>query len=157
MKNLILLIAWLAFFLACRNNSQPVNQQDTTGENKVGISQQEAEETHQASPVTLNNGEKWTANPETKAGIKNMIALVSAFPETVGVDEYSSLKMKLETEFSQILEKCTMTGEAHTQLHNYLLPMREMILSLNSQDVETLKEGLNKLKQHLNEFGNYFV
>ena len=35
------------------------------------------------------------------------------------------LSESLEQEFTIILQKCTMTGVAHEQLHNFLLPFRK--------------------------------
>ena len=118
----------------------------------------ETNETHGAitKAVTLNNGEKWNANPETNTGIANMKTLVNNFGGNESIDAYHDLKAGLEKEFNTIIEKCTMKGEAHEQLHNYLLPMQPMFDSLGSNKIQTCKTGFAQIKNHLAEYSNYF-
>jgi hypothetical protein len=49
-----------------------------------------------------------------------------------------------------------MKGEAHEQLHNYLLPMRPMFDSLGSNKIETCKTAFTQIKNHLEEYSDYF-
>ena len=71
--------------------------------------------------VRIENGEKWIANPETTEGISNMQNLVSTFkPGEHSLENRQELKNKLDDEFKNIFKQCTMKGEAHNQLHNYL-------------------------------------
>jgi hypothetical protein len=145
MKHLLLLAGIITSLLfACQDNSKPAHQHDGEGT------------AEQSTPVTLNNGEKWAANTETTEGIQKMTALINALPAHMSQDDYHSLKINMETEFNLILQKCTMTGEAHEQLHNYLIPMQAMFEGLGSQDNEACRAALNKLKQHLGEYENYF-
>ena len=157
MKQSIFLIGlFIMFLFACQNNPDPTKQVESTMKDKDTISHRHEETTGQSNTVKLNNGEKWIANTATKEGIKKMTALIKEFPAKPELNDYHSLKLKLETEFTLILKKCTMTGKAHTQLHNYLLPMKEMFIKLNSQEIDICKESLNKIKQHLSEFEIYF-
>jgi hypothetical protein len=106
--------------------------------------------------VTLNNGEKWQANPETTDGIKNMTALLQAIPDTATVEDYHTLRTRLEAEFNAVLRNCTMTGEAHEQLHNFLLPMKSMFDDLGSGDAATARRAVHRLEQHTAEYYRYF-
>ena len=106
--------------------------------------------------VSLNNGEKWKANPETDSGIATMKELVNRFTGNENINAYHDLRLELEKEFNTIIEKCSMKGETHEQLHNYLLPMRPMFDSLGSNKIETCKTGLTQIKNHLEEYSNYF-
>jgi len=148
MKNnikFLLLIIAAALITACNSSTE---KQKTS----------EASETHDSitKAVTLNNGEKWKANPETNTGIANMKAMVYNFGGNESIDAYKNLKAGLEKEFNTIIEKCSMNGEAHEQLHNYLLPMQAMFDSLNSNKIETCKTGFAQIKDHLAEYSEYF-
>ena len=143
-------VCTLVLLSACQNNSDSTNidAEETT------ISHED--HALQKGHCSLNNGNKWIANSETTEGINNMIALMTAFTPQQDTNDYSSLEMKLEREFNLILQKCTMTGEAHEQLHNYLTPMPEFFKKLKSEDKEVRHKAFNGLKQHLSEYENYF-
>jgi len=118
---------------------------------------QTEEETHESEGVLkLNNGDLWMANAETSEGIEKMTQLIANFTDTENMEAYSELKTTLETEFGTIISKCTMTGEAHDQLHNYLLPMKPLFKDLAAEDLATRKAGLEKLTKHLSEYSAYF-
>ncbi len=118
---------------------------------------QTEEETHESEGVLkLNNGNLWMANAETTEGIEQMKQLIANFNESENMEAYPELKKKLETEFGTIISKCTMTGEAHNQLHNYLLPMKPLFKDLAAEDIETRKASLEKLTKHLSEYSAYF-
>ena len=70
-------------------------------------------------------GNRWIANPETTTGIANMSAILQAFDLASG--NADTLKAALEDEFGLIFERCTMEGEAHNQLHNYLIPIHHAL------------------------------
>ncbi len=114
------------------------------------------EHQHQDIGLTLDNGNKWKANPETTTGIQNMIRLVHDLSDPENAQAYNSLKTDLEAEFTMIFKKCTMTGEAHNQLHNFLLPMKKMFEGLASDNLNAQQDHLRKLKHHLAEYSNYF-
>ena len=124
---------------------------------EVAAPVQTEEETHESEGVLkLNNGDLWMANAETTEGIEKMTQLITNFRESENMEAYPKLKTKLETEFGTIISKCTMTGEAHDQLHNYLLPMKPLFKDLAADDLETRKAGLEKLTKHLSEYSAYF-
>lgn len=152
-KSLMLLGMLTSLFFACKNSSEPAN--DTVTNKKQEATHHHAEHSEQA-PVLLNNGQKWSANAETTEGIKKIDALLEAFPDNAKTEDFHSLKIQLQNEFDTILQKCTMTGEAHNQLHNYLLPMQKMIEKLTSDSPEEYKTSLEKLKAHIAEYDNYF-
>ena len=83
-----------------------------------------------------------------------MISNVNAFTSGTASKDYTVLKQKLETEFNLILQRCTMKGEAHNQLHNYLMPLNDLIRQL--QDKNHAQESLTALKTYLNKYFDYF-
>ena len=143
MKTLLLLcILSTSLFFSCKNDSS-ANQQKNQPDPAVH--------------VRLDNGQKWIANKETTEGINNMMVLVNALPAQPSVDDYHSLKSKLDEEFDAIIRKCTMEGEAHNQLHEYLMPLREIIERLGSNSTEKLKVASDDLGQYLKDYNKYFV
>lgn len=111
---------------------------------------------HKVSDVTLNNGSKWEANPETTTGIDNMIQLMNAFTQSEDSGSYLELESNLSNEFSLIFKNCTMKGEAHNQLHNYLFPMKDLFEGLKSSDLNAQKENFKNLNAHLAMYSTYF-
>ena len=115
-----------------------------------GASEQQMEEA--VGKVQLDNGKKWKANAETITGINHMSSLVQN-----GIDrkiEAVKLYDSLKVEFKTIFDKCTMTGESHNQLHNYLIPIKGQLekLKAGNNDAEILKE----MQEYLLIFKNYF-
>ena len=148
-KIAILTVAILAIILvvSCNQNKK---QQTTEPVQTV-------EESHESEAVLkLNNGDLWMANAETTEGIQKMNQFVANFTDMDNMEAYPELKTKLEAEFGTIISKCTMTGEAHDQLHTYLLPMKPLFKDLAADDLATRKAGLEKLTKHLSEYSAYF-
>jgi hypothetical protein len=129
MKEIAFIIGLVSIILfACQENRKSTNQNEVNVEKQDTINDHKAEHDDESTPILLNNGKKWTANMETTEGIKNMNAFLNEFPANPKLEDYHSLKSNMEIEFNVILQKCTMTGEAHNQLHNYLLPMKKKLL-----------------------------
>ena len=100
--------------------------------------------------VTLDNGKRWKANPETTSGIANMMVLVDK--QIADKGDATAAKASLEKEFGLIFERCTMTGEAHNQLHNYLIPIHQQFSGFDAGNAKQLAE----MKTYLGTYGNYF-
>ena len=104
-----------------------------------------------AQAVQLDNGQAWSANPETTHGINSMLALVEGYDPASG--EGAILKEGLIAEFNDMVAKCTMTGKAHEQLHNYLAPLQVMLNKLGSKPTAA---DLSELSAYLGTYGKYF-
>lgn len=111
---------------------------------------------HTASEIVLDNGNPWTANAETTQGINQMIILMDAFEAKDDSKAYTSLEEGLSNEFDLIFKNCTMQGEAHVQLHNYLFPMKDMFATLKSKELDKQKAGFETLKAYLLTYPDYF-
>lgn len=104
--------------------------------------------------LLLNNGLKWQANPETTQGVMAMLEHLQAF-RNLGLEDYNQLRTDLEDEFKMIFEKCTMKGESHNQLHNYLYPMRDYFSDL-SKDHNTAEKAFVALEAYVPQYFDYF-
>jgi len=144
MKKVSLLGLLLLSLAACKQNTkEPEKTEEVTTEAA-------AEAVHESKAVMLDNGKLWVANPETTEGIKNMQKIIAERKqEATG----AVLKEALENEFQMIFEKCTMTGEAHNQLHNYLVPLK---MKLNQLDGTNDEQVISEIDAYLKEYSNYF-
>ena len=106
--------------------------------------------------VSLNKGERWQANLETTEGIGQMRTKMDGFNQDAELTEYQLLSAELSADFALIFKKCTLTGPAHDQLHNYLLPMRIYFKQMKSSDLEERRVAFNSLLEWLNEYEVYF-
>ncbi len=100
--------------------------------------------------MTLDNGKQWIPNVETTEGIARMAALISDHDPATG--DAKALKAGLEEEFALIFARCTMTGEAHNQLHNYLLPIHKEMAYIDLSE----KVDRDELLDYLGTYGKYF-
>lgn len=159
---LILGIGVLVFAGSCDSKTGKIHnhseaQQKDEHQQEQPASQKTIEHEHAGDEVLqLNNGNLWEANLETTHRIDNMKILIKSFSEGDNMEAYPSVKQNLEKEFGTIIAKCTMTGEAHNQLHKYLVPMKGLFDGLAASDLETRKASLNRINTHLEAYTKYF-
>jgi hypothetical protein len=146
---LFLAVTVLFFTISCKN---------TTEKKSVQEQPQQTEEQHfnEVDELKLNNGNLWEANAETTEGINAMLQLMENFKDVENPEAYATLKENLESEFKTIIKECTMTGEAHDQLHVFIVPMKDLFNGLTASDIENSKTHFNKLNAHLKTYKNYF-
>jgi hypothetical protein len=125
------------------------------GENHQAKDTDDSETTDQLD-VELNQGKRWEANTETTKGIANMKRMADQMRKNPEVKDYHILAKELEKEFSDIFKKCTMKGEAHNQLHNYLVPLKSYIMGLQSDEELVRQESYKSIQEHLKAYNNYF-
>lgn len=83
----------------------------------------EDHKSHQAAPqgLELNNGKKWQMDTHTRDSFVRMVNIADDVDLTV--TDYQGLKTfgsNLLNELDLLIKGCTMTGDAHDQLHVYL-------------------------------------
>jgi len=141
----------LAILLAAA--CSPVEAPDKHGHDHAAAeaAAHEQQEPEGMPTVLLDNGKTWAANPETTEGVEAMKALVDGFDP--GIGDGAALKEGLAAEFKDIFAKCTMTGEAHEQLHHYLVPIKAMLDNLGDQPTP---DELSALSDYLGTYPDYF-
>lgn len=143
-----ILMSVFLFGIGCKEKQTEEHQHD---DQTKTISAERYEE-NKSSAVQLDDSKKWVANPETTQGIQAMITLADAYLANPTSDA-KALKESIMSTFTGILRKCTMKGESHDQLHNYLLPLKEKLETLESSgDVQTVES----IKSYLQTYKNYF-
>ena len=157
MKKLLffLSISLVISYIACKGPAENEHKDTNTTEDKRNV--YTADDGHTVGiDVKLNNGAKWEANVETTQEMGAMLGMVNDMPKDPSLEDFRALNKKLLISFQTTLQKCTMTGEAHNQLHNYLMPLKEKIEKLGESDLETCKTILPELKDYLLKYSHFF-
>ena len=127
------------------------NKEDKTSKEAIAVHPVSEKHTETVAKVSLNKGQLWKANPETTVGITTMQKIIlESSPE----ESASILKEKLNSEFVLIFKKCTMKGEAHNQLHNYLIPLKLKIDNLEDSNKAEIKK---EIIAYLDEYPLFFI
>ncbi len=142
MKKIIGIITAIVFGLASCTNQQ-------TAEKSV-LSNDWVNE------IKLDEGKQWQANLATTKGVVAMQVLVNRRTEkTVGT--YQLLATNLVKEQNQLIQACSMQGEAHENLHTFLHPLIDKIAHLSK--VKTEEEGretASSIGTNLSLYHKYF-
>jgi hypothetical protein len=85
-----------------------------------------------------------------------MKEIMNNFTNKSSLKAYELLTEHLILEFSKVFEKCTMKGEAHNQLHNFLIPISDLFTTLSSSDLKECQDSYETLKKHLKKYQTYF-
>lgn len=113
--------------------------------------------TKKTNALSLNNGAKWHANEATTQGVAKMLEIVN---NNIADNQISSLNTKgeeLEQEMKIIFEKCNMTGEAHEQLHHFLLPLVKKFRTMKeASTVEEFYTMEKEVKAYIETYSDYF-
>lgn len=144
-------IKLVLFLLAITSIGSCQNKEDKTSKEAIVVSPVSEKHKETVAKVSLNKGQLWKANPETTAGIN---ALRKIILESSQEESASILKEKLKSEFVLIFKKCTMKGEAHNQLHNYLYPLKLKIDSLKDSNKADIKK---EIIAYLDEYSLFFI
>ena len=112
-------------------------------------------EEHQHSEsetIQLNNGEKWKVDDNMMLHIRNMEKDVVHFDQEKGTN-YSLLANKLKTNIDILTSNCTMKGQAHDELHKWLVPYIELVDSFSK---EKSANQFTEIQNSFKTFNQYF-
>lgn len=141
-------------FFGCNNAT--TNEEEVTQDTVV------TEEVHQhdeVEAIILDNGKKWVVVPEMMAFIKNIENGVNEFSkkDKPTLEEYQTLSKGIAKNLEDLTANCTMTGQAHDELHKWLVPFLD--LSAEFSETTTVKEAeitYKKIQESFKEFDLYF-
>ena len=115
---------------------------------EVAIEQEEQKKednhNHEHDGLVLNDGEKWEVVDHMMAHLQRMDNDVTNFNGKT-VAEYKTLSESLIDNLNLLTSNCTMTGQAHDELHKWLLPYID--LANEFTDIETEVEAGKHFKQ----------
>jgi hypothetical protein len=110
----------------------------------------------QISGMELNNGKKWKMDDHTRSMFIKMLSSFTASDHSA-VEELQKSGVQLKGQIDDLIKGCTMTGDAHNQLHIFLtgyIPAVEMLAS--SSDLKSGRDQALKVKWFLDMYDDYF-
>lgn len=134
-----------AFFLISCNDKVKTETTET-------VQTEEMHEHSDGETIHLNDGKKWKVDDNMMAHIRNMEKDVASF-ENEKSEDYQVLADNLEKNLELLTSNCTMKGQAHDELHVWLVPYIDLI---NDFSKDKSNENLLKIKESFTVFNQYF-
>ena len=140
-------IAFLATVILLLFSCNTKSKEEKTTEIKTEEHQHSESET-----IQLNNGEKWKVDDNMMIHIRNMEKDVVHFDQEKSTN-YSLLANKLKTNIDILTSNCTMKGQAHDELHKWLVPYIELVDSFSE---EKSANQFTEIQNSFKTFNQYF-
>ena len=140
-------IAFLATVVLLIFSCNTKSKEEKTTEIKTEEHQHSESET-----IQLNNGEKWKVDDNMMLHIRNMEKEVVHFDQEKSTN-YSLLADKLKTNIDILTSNCTMKGQAHDELHKWLVPYIELVDSFSK---EKSANQFTEIQNSFKTFNQYF-
>ena len=140
-------IAFLATVILLLFSCNTKSKEEKTTEIKTEEHQHSESET-----IQLNNGEKWKVDDNMMLHIRNMEKDVVHFDQEKSTN-YSLLANKLKTNIDILTSNCTMKGQAHDELHKWLVPYIELVDSFSE---EKSANQFTEIQNSFLTFNQYF-
>lgn len=102
--------------------------------------------------IQLNNGQKWKVDDNMMAHIRNMEKEVTTFDKEKP-ENYQVLADNLKENLDLLTSNCTMKGQAHDELHKWLLPYIDLVD--NFSDGKT-NDQFTEIQHSFITFNQYF-
>lgn len=129
--------------------------ENTTNETDNDINQNEHHQHDEVQTIYLNNGEKWEVNDDMMPAILHMEESINTFSGSEEKD-FKALAGILKEDIDLLTSNCTMTGQAHDELHKWLLPFIDMVNTLSEANNLNAEEIFNDIQNSFNTFNQYF-
>ena len=148
MNNLkITTILLSTFFLFSCNDKANNKSAETSQDTKTEVHEHSNDET-----IQLNDGQKWKVDVDMMAHIRIMENDVTSFDKETP-ENYQLLADNLKKNLDLLTSNCTMKGEAHDELHKWLLPYIELVDHFSK---DKSNENLAKIQESFTTFNQYF-
>jgi hypothetical protein len=159
MKKQISFIAILILMTSLSSCNQSATAVEKTANSKAPATEDlpATEGVENENQLVLDEGKPWLANLETTQGVNAIISLVNSFEKSEEIEYYQALQDTLQIEFQLIFKRCTMQGEAHNQLHHFLIPIKDSFEGLKSEDLDQAQRAYYELKEHLKLYHQFFT
>ena len=109
-----------------------------------------------SNAIALNNGEKWKVDDKMLVHIRNMENDINSF-ENASNSDYKELAKKLQSNLDLLTSNCTMQGQAHDELHKWLLPYIDLVnVFSETTNKQELQAQLKKIQASYLTFNQYF-
>ncbi|MCB0401771.1 MAG: hypothetical protein KDD41_06790 [Flavobacteriales bacterium] len=145
---------WMALSFVAVGCATPHEEKeaDKHAENEV-IMESETEHHHEHEAIALNNGEKWKVDDNMMLFIRNMEKATMGFEGT----DYAALAVEIDENIRSLTSNCTMEGQAHDELHKWLVPFIGLSEAFDVAEEEAEQERIYmEIKAAFEEFNTYF-
>jgi len=149
-KHIIIIVTGM-YLLGC-NSVDTTEASTEINETMVSIENEEANHSHEHEEIVLNNGSKWEVAPDMLHLIRIMEQGINEFSknEAPDVADYNNLAVLIDENIISLTSNCTMQGQAHDELHKWLLPFITL-----SEEFD-VAEGLVEQERIYNDFRKSF-
>jgi hypothetical protein len=134
-------------------------------ENKTLVIEEEtfiAEDNHlheEEEAILLDDGKKWAVVPDMLGFIRTMETGVEAVgkKESAVTADYQALAVLIDENIRALTSNCTMTGQAHDELHKWLVPLITISEAFDeAKELETQESIFQEIKKSYETFNLYF-
>ncbi len=107
--------------------------------------------------LTLDDGEKWQVDEHTRASAARLAALAGGAEPFRSAQDAHALAESLDRELDLLVQKCTMTGPAHDQLHVFLVAFIPRVAELKEKtEIEDLRRIRAEIGSLLEAYAAHF-
>jgi len=155
MKSKIIIPLTVGMFIFGCNNA--INNEEAVKKETFVTEEEHHHDEHE--DIVLDNGKKWVVVPEMMKFIKNIENEVVLFSkhEQPAYNDYKMLSSSIEKNLEELTSNCTMTGQAHDELHKWLVPFLDLSAEfVEVKNEEEAKAAYQRIKESFNEFNTYF-
>lgn len=148
MSKIFIIISSIILIIACNNQTEKKEVKE--------LSKTVLHEHNDSNVIALNNGEKWKLDDKMLVHIRNMENDINAFENTSNSD-YKELAKKLQSNLDLLTSNCTMKGQAHDELHKWLLPYIDLVnVFSKTTNKQELVVQFKKIQSSFLTFNQYF-
>jgi len=148
-KIIITVLVFPLFLVSCNNYTTDKKEIEKNPESTV-------DHNHSSDEIQLNHGEKWMVVPEMMKYFKAMEIEINTFSDDE-LKDFKQLSDNLLLNIDSLTSNCTMQGQAHDELHKWLVPYIETVNEFSELKDQTAKEETILLLQNSYvTFNNYF-
>lgn len=106
--------------------------------------------------IELNAGSKWQVDSNMLIHIRSMESDVADFHKS-GKKDYAILSGKLLADINLLTSNCTMKGQAHDELHKWLLPYIDLVGAFSKAGTnEEAQKRFHEIQRSFETFNRYF-
>jgi hypothetical protein len=144
MKKTIFILFISIFIITCKNEKL---KSDNPIKKNGKQNKHENHKYFEEIKIVLKNGEKWEVDKPMMHLIQNIRTDVMNFNGD-SIDEYKTLASKINDNLKILTSSCTMTGQAHDELHKWLVPFLKMSESFSeSKTLDTAQKNYQAIKK----------
>lgn len=152
MRKIFLITTIAISFIACKNEGSHETH-DEHEHHEETVTHKEDHQHHESEAILLNNGEKWKVVETMSGYIRNMEKVVNEFEG----EDYPALAKTIDENIRELTSNCTMEGQAHDELHKWLLPFIELSEEFDvATELEEQEKIYREFKASFKTYNTYF-